>query len=118
LVRKLDACRLKLDTCLLLSKYRSVMLGACRLTLVTWIMALLPLMVLKEPYGFFKARIRCTPGRRPSPYATANDLIQYSTREFFSVHRSKHLKLIYPSKLYSLCIGYPEEVPGMLHQLS
>jgi len=85
------------------------MLGACRLTLVTWIMALLPLMVLKEPYRW------CTPAavRR---LLWANDLIPAGI--FFNAHRNKHLKLIYPSKLYSPCIGYPEAVPDMLHQLS
>jgi hypothetical protein len=76
-------------------------------------MALLPLMVLKEPY------------RRPGPSARlpvavaagfANDWIQIFPREFFNAHRSKHLKLICPSKLDSPCTYCPEEGPGMLHQ--
>ena len=82
------------------------MLGACRLTLVTWIMALLPLMVLKEPYRW------CTPAavRR---LLWANDLIPAG---IFNAHRSKHLKLICPSKRGNLCTDCPEAVPGMLHQ--
>ena len=83
------------------------MLGACRLTLVTWIMALLPLMVLKEPYRW------CTPAavRR---LLWANDLIPAGI--FFNAHRSKHLKLICPSRLDNLYTDYPEAVPDMLHQ--
>jgi hypothetical protein len=82
------------------------MLGACRLTLVTWIMALLPLMVLKEPYRW------CTPAavRR---LLWANDLIPAG---IFNAHRSKHLKLICPSKLDNLYTDCPEAVPDMLHQ--
>ena len=50
-IRELAACGLKL------SKHRCVMLDAWSLRLEAWIMALLPLMVLKEPY------------RRPGPSA-------------------------------------------------
>ena len=92
------------------------MLDACRLGLVTWIMALLPLMVLKEPYRFFKARIRTYALGKAVRARSANSLIQYSTREFFNAHRNKHLKLIYPSKRGNPCTGYPEGAPGMLHQ--
>jgi hypothetical protein len=89
------------------------MLDAWSLRLEAWIMALLPAMVLKKPY------------RRPGPSAragrrtrcrVANDWIQIFPREFFNAHRSKHLKLIYPSKRGNLYTGYPEGVPGMLHQ--
>ena len=78
------------------------MLGACRLTLVTWIMALLPLMVLKEPYRW------CTPAavRR---LLWANDLIPAG---IFNAHRSKHLKLICPSKLDNLYTCCPAQGPG------
>ena len=89
------------------------MLGACRLTLVTWIMALLPLMVLKEPYSW----TRCTrASSATAEYNSANDLILIPAGIFFSAHRSKHLKLICPSKLDNLYTDYPEAVPGMLHQ--
>ena len=79
------------------------MLDAWSLGLETWIMALLPLMVLKEPYSW------CTPAavRR---LLWANDLIPAG---IFNAHRSKHLKLICPSKLDNLYIYYPEAVPGM-----
>ena len=91
------------------------MLGACRLTLVTWIMALLPLMVLKEPYS----RTRCTrASSATAEYNSANDLILIPAGIFFSAHRSKHLKLIYPNRPCSPCIYCPEGAPGMLHQLS
>ena len=82
------------------------MLDAWSLRLEAWIMALLPLMVLKKPYRW------CTPAavRR---LLWANDLIPAG---IFNAHRNKHLKLIYPSKLDNLYTGYPEAVPGMLHQ--
>ena len=90
------------------------MLDAWSLRLEAWIMALLPAVVLKEPY------------RRPGPSARlpvavraagfANDWIRYSTREFFNAHRNKHLKLICPSKLDNLYTYCPEGAPGMLHQ--
>ena len=88
------------------------MLGACRLMLVTWIMALLPLMVLKEPYS----RTRCTrASSATAEYNSANDLILIPAG-IFNAHRSKHLKLICPSKPCNLCICCPEAVPDMLHQ--
>ena len=76
------------------------MLDAWSLTLDAC-MTLLPLMVLKEPHNcidLLEARIRCTLRRR-TRFRVANDLIRYSTREFFNAHRNKHLKLIYPNKL-------------------
>ena len=79
------------------------MLDAWSLRLEAWIMALLPLMVLKKPYRW------CTPAavRR---LLWANDLIPAG---IFNAHRNKHLKLICPSKLDNLYIYYPEAVPGM-----
>ena len=56
--------------------------------LLDLLVALFPLVILKEPHKYI-----------------------------FSVHRSKHLKLICPSKRGNLYTDYPEEGPGMLHQL-
>ena len=83
------------------------MLDAWSLRLEAWIMALLPLMVLKEPYRW------CTPAavRR---LLWANDLIPAGI--FFNAHRNKHLKLIYPSKLYSQHTYCPAAARDMLHQ--
>ena len=106
-IRELAACGLSLEACCL-------GLDACRLMLAqvglkAWRLKLDAWSLLLE------ARIRCTlyPTVVGSP---ANDLIRYSTREFFSVHRSKHLKLICPSKRGNPCTCCPEAVPGMLHQ--
>ena len=55
--------------------------------LLDLLVALLPLVILKEPHNCI-----------------------------FSVHHNKHLKLIYPNKLYSQRTYCPEEGPGMLHQ--
>ena len=83
-------------------------------------MTLLPLMVLKEPHNcinLLEAWTRCTrASSATAEYNSANDLILIPAGIFFSAHRSKHLKLICPSKRGNLCIGYPEAAPGMLHQ--
>ena len=75
------------------------MLGACNFKLGAWIITLLPFVVVKVPYISWR-----TPAavRR---LLWANGLIPAGI--FFSAHRSKHLKLICPSKrdsLYTYCL--------------
>ena len=83
-------------------------LGAWSLLLGAWIIPLLPFVIVKIPYITFrfKARIRCTPSSLRRVFA-ANDLIRYSTREFFNVHHNKYFELTCPSRPCNLCICCP-----------
>ena len=84
-ITKLAACGLKLDAC-----YSDW--DACRLALEAWTWTwfwFACCLVLAAWSLLLEARTRCTL-RLAVASAFANDLIQYSTREFFNVHHNKY----------------------------